>query len=344
MGAAERLDAYQRKHPWAGFPLAVVYKFFDDQGAYLAALITYYGFLSLFPLLLLLSSILGFVLQNDPALQHQILDSALRQVPVLGRQLDQPGGLSGSVAAVVVGVAVAIYGALGIAQALQNAMNVCWAVPRHRRPNPFLARLRSLMLIGTAGLALIGTTVLSALGAAAGAYGVDLGWIGQLLLLAGSVLVNAAVFVLAFRISTAHRQTVRQAAPGALTAAVVWQVLQAFGTTYAGHVVRDSSDTYGVFAVVLGLLGWIFLGAVGVVLAVELNVVRAKRLYPRALLTPFTDDVQLTDADERAYRGSARAQQLKGFQSVKVTFNKQISRREGEQPRPDPDDREGSGP
>src|SRR5688572_866437 len=60
MRLTERFDRYQRRHPWAGYPIAVIYKFFDDQGTYLAALITFYGFLSLFPLLLLLSSILGF--------------------------------------------------------------------------------------------------------------------------------------------------------------------------------------------------------------------------------------------------------------------------------------------
>ena len=145
--------------PGPGFPIAVLYKFFEDQGAYLAALTTYYGFLSLFPLLLLLASLLGFVLQSNPDLQVRILDSALRQFPVIGDQLGDPQALQGNRSPWLVGGLVALYGALGAAQALQHAMNVAWSVPRNRRPNPLKARLRSLLLLATAGVAVLATTV-----------------------------------------------------------------------------------------------------------------------------------------------------------------------------------------
>ena len=166
------LDRFQQRHPVLGFPIAVIYKFAEDQGPYLAALITYYGFLSLFPLLLLLASVLGFVLQDDPDLQERILDSTLSQFPIIGQQLGEPQGLQGSTVAVVVGGLVALYGALGVAQALQNAVNVSWAVPRNNRPNPVRARLRSMLLLLTAGFAVIATTVLSVLGGAAANEGV----------------------------------------------------------------------------------------------------------------------------------------------------------------------------
>ena len=146
MSVTRRIDQFQQRHAAAGFPLAVTYKFVDDQGIYLAALITYYGFLSLFPLLLLLASGLGFALRNDEHLLQQILDSAIGQFPVIGDQLNDPQGLQGNTTAIVIGAVTAIYGALGVAQALQHAMNVAWAVPRHRRPNPIKARLRSLLL------------------------------------------------------------------------------------------------------------------------------------------------------------------------------------------------------
>ena len=136
-----------------------------------------------------------------------------------------------------------------------------------------------------------------------------------------AVVVNAAVFIVAFRISTATKLSVRDVAPGAIVAAVIWQLLQLFGTAYVANVVKDANTTYGVFAVVLGLLAWIFLAALGVVLSVEINVVRTKHLYPRALLTPFTDNVDLTGADQRAYTDAATAQRHKGFQSVDVTFD-----------------------
>jgi len=317
---SERLDGFQRRHRWAGFPIAVIYKFTDDQGPYLAALITYYGFLSLFPLLLLLASVLGFVLQRNPGLQREILDSTLRQFPVIGDQLGEPQGLRGSVGGLVIGSVVALYGALGVAQALQNAMNVAWSVPRRHRPNAIRARLRSLLLITIGGVAVAATTVLSALGSSAGQFGTDLGGAGALLAVVVSACINGAVFVAAFRISTTARAPIRDIVPGALLATLIWQLLQLFGTSYVGNVVKGADATYGVFALVLGLLAWLFLGAIGVVLCAEINVVRSKRLYPRALMTLFSDDVDLTAADLRAYSDAARAQQFKGFQTVEVTY------------------------
>ena len=254
MQLTDWLDGYQRRHRWVGFPVAVIYKFFEDQGAYLAALITFYGFLSLFPLLLLLTSVLGFVLEDDSDLQQRILDSALSQFPIIGDQLSDPQSLHGSAAAVVIGGLVALYGALGVAQALQNAMNVAWAVPRNRRPNPVKARLRSLLLIGTAGIAVLATTILSALGGGAAANGtLFTGWVALLVTVA-AVVLNAAVFIVCFRVATATKLSVRDVAPGAITAAVIWQLLQLFGTAYVANVVKDAGLTYGVFAVVLGLL------------------------------------------------------------------------------------------
>jgi YihY family inner membrane protein len=320
MALTERLDRFQQRHEWAGFPLAVVYKFADDQGNYLAALITYYGFLSFFPLLLLFSSVLGFILQGNADLQDQILNSTLSQFPVIGEQLTSPSGLHGSTTAVVVGLVGSLYGALGVAQATQNAMNSAWAVPRNRRPNPLAARLRSMLLLLTVGLAVVGTTVLSALGSSGGAFGANLGFGTKVLATLLSVALNTIVFVLAFKVSTAHKLSARDAAPGAVTAAVIWQVLQSFGTAYVGHVVKDATVTNAVFALVLGLIAWIYLGAVTVVMCVEINVVRTQNLYPRALMAPFTEDVDLTRADQRAYSGQATAQKTKEVETVDVSF------------------------
>ena len=320
MSLTERVDAFQRRHPVAGFPIGVVYKFGEDQGPYLAALITYYGFLSLFPLLLLLTSVLGFVLDGHPELQQQILDSTLSQFPVIGDELADPQGLQGSVGAIIVGGLVALYGALGVAQAIQNTMNVTWSVPRNRRPNPIRARLRSLRLIALVGATVVATTILSGAGSNARAFGADVaGWstVAAIIL---SILVNGAMFVVTFRILRPDGVRRRDIIPGAIVAAVIWQLLQFFGAVFVSNVVKDSGATYGVFALVLGLLAWIFLAAVGVVIGSEINVVRARRLYPRALLTPFTDNVDLTDADRRAYHDAVNSQQFKGFQSVTVHY------------------------
>ena len=300
MSLTERADAFQRRHPVVGFPIGVIYKFGEDQGPYLAALITYYGFLSLFPLLLLLASVLGFVLEGHPELQRQILDSTLSQFPVIGDELAEPQGLHGSIGAIIVGGLVAVYGAIGVAQAIQNTMNVTWSVPRNRRPNPIRARLRSLRLIGLVGIAVVATTILSGAGSNASAFGANVGGWGTAAALVLSMLVNGAVLVVTFRIFRPDKVRRRDVIPGAIVAAVTWQLLQFFGAVFVGNVVKGSGATYGVFALVLGLLAWIFLAAVGVVIGSEVNVVRAKRLYPRALLTPFTDNVDLTAADRRA--------------------------------------------
>lgn len=318
MAVAARLDDFQRRHPAAGYPLGVLYKYFDDGGGYLAALIAYYAFVSLFPLLLLLSTVLGFVLSGNPDLQQRVLDSALSQFPVVGAQLGEPKAIGGGAVGLVVGIVGSLYGGLGVAQAVQYAMNTAWAVPKNSRPNPFKARGRSLLLLVTAGFAVLGTTVLSALGSSnAGSFGAVL----KIVLLVASIAVNAAVFVFAFRIAAARHLSVRDVAPGAIAAAVIWQLLQTFGVVYVGHVVNGASATNGVFALVLGLLAFLYITATAVVLCVEANVVRVDRLHPRALLTPFTDNVDLTHGDERAYTRQAKAQRAKGFEAVDVSFD-----------------------
>ncbi len=321
MSLTDKLDHFQRTHRWAAFPIAVVYKFVDDQSSYLAALITYYAFLSLFPLLLLASSILGFVLHANPDLQDQIFNSALGQFPVIKEQLGRPGGLQGSETAVVIGTLGSLYGALGVAQAVQNAMNIAWGVPRNKRPNPFVARLRSMVLLMTAGLGILGTTFLSALGSEVDALGLSIGPGLQMLRSVAALLLNAGVFVLLFRLATTHKHSLKRAVPGALFAAVSWQLLQQLVLSqYVGQVIKDASVVNSVFAVVLGLIAWIYVGATIVVFGVQINVVKAHRLYPRALLTPFTDNVDLTKADQQAYSDYAEATRSKDFQSVDVSF------------------------
>lgn len=137
MTVVSRIDAFQRRHGWAGLPLAVLYKFTDDQGTYLAAQITYYGFVAVFPLLLLLATILGYALHGNPHLQRQVLDSALAQFPIIGDQITADiHSFHGSVAGLVIGVLGCLYGGLGIVQAAQTTLNKVWAVPRNSRPNP----------------------------------------------------------------------------------------------------------------------------------------------------------------------------------------------------------------
>lgn len=324
MKAVERLDAAQRDRPWISFPVAVIYKYVDDQGVFLAALITYYGFLSLFPLLLLFASFLGFALQSQPELQTRLLETAVSQFPVIGSEVTNPAGLEGSAAAVAAGVLIAMYGASRVSHATQHAMNVCWGVPRHRRPNPITARVRSAVLIAIAAVALLGSTALSTLGSSAESYGLDVGGVTAGVLLAASMMMIAAFFALGMRLSTTAPLTWSQVLPGALLAAVGWQVMQSFGARYVGQVVNTTNDTYGVFALVLGLMAWLFLVASILMLAVEVNVVRVKKLYPRALLAPFTEDATLTTADEKSFSDMATSTKTKEHEEVDVSFDQPV--------------------
>jgi membrane protein len=311
------LDRLQQRSRAAGFVIAVIYKYVDDQANYLAALITYYAFVSLFPLLLLLTTTLGVILREKPEWREQIVDSAISQLPLLGNQLSEPSALSGGTTAVVIGIAGALYGGLGVGTAVQNAMDTVWAVPRYVRPDPIKARLRSLMLLVVLGSALIATTLLTAIGRSWAALGI----VGTGAVVVAALALNTAVCVAAFRVSTVRELTVREVLPGAVAAAVLWQLLQWFGATYVARVVASASVTNSVFAIVLGLLAFLYLVATSLLVCAQLNAVRVDRLYPRALLTPFTDNVDLTVADRRMYTGQAEAQQAKGFQRVDVSFD-----------------------
>jgi len=318
---AQGLDQGQRRLPVIGFPLAVLYKFFDDQGNYLAAILAYYAFVAIFPLLLLGSSILGLVLQGRPELAHTLLDTALSQFPIIGEELGRTGTLSGSTGGVIVGALAALYGSMGLGQAIQNTVNTAWSVPRNSRPNPFLLRLRSLGLLATAGLAVLSISVLTTLVGATELFGGRATGAVRWLLLVAGILIVGTMLTFLFRMATTRDHALKNSAPGAFAFAGMWQALQWVGTIYVDRVLQATTGMNQTFALVLGLIGFIYIAAVMGVFSVEINVVIARRLWPRALLTPFTDRVDLTEADRRAYAGYALMQRHKGFETVAVTFD-----------------------
>ena len=320
-GVVQAIDRGQRRFTPVAFPIGVIYKFFDDQGNYLAAIVTYYAFIAIFPLLLLGSSILGFLLQGNPHLQQEVLNSALRQFPIIGDELGRQE-LRGSTGGIVVGGLTATYGAMGLGQAIQNTVNIAWSVPRNSRPNPILLRLRSLVLLATAGVAVLGVSVLATVGAHTDIMGSSptSGWL-RWLIQVGSFLIIGLMITILFRLATTRDHPLKNAAPGAFTLALMWQSLQWIGALFVQHVINATSGMNQTFALVLGLVGLLYIASVMGVLGIEVNVVLARRLWPRALLTPFTDRVDLTEADRRAYAGYALMQRHKGFQTVAVTFD-----------------------
>ncbi|WP_344148552.1 YihY/virulence factor BrkB family protein [Kribbella yunnanensis] len=321
MSTLGRLDAAQRRHPRLGFPLAVVYKFFDDQGSYLAVIITYYAFAAIFPMLLISSSVLGFVLQGNEDLQRAVLQSALKEFPIVGTQLATPQGLQGSTPAVIVGTITGLYGIIGLGQAVQNAVNVTWGVPRNGRPNPFRGRLRSGALLSLAGLTVLSFATLTVLAGSqaslAGVVAADLGWLVSI----GSILVLTAMLTLCLRPGKRPRPPFRQILPGAFLTALGWHLLERLGGIYVNDVLAKASEVNGIFALTLGLIGLIYAASVIAVIGAELNSVIAHRLYPRSLLALFTDSAtDLTPADHHAYAMYAQAQRHKTAETIDVTF------------------------
>jgi membrane protein len=302
------LDRLQRRRGLLGFPLAVVRKCSDDHARNLAAVIAWYGFFALFPLLLVLVTVLGFVLRGDQGLYDEISRSAVRQFPVIGKEL-RGKALGGSTVALVIGLVGAIWAGLGIALAGQRAMDRVWDIPRRMRRNFLTARLRGLLILLVLGLLNVAAT--TAVGLLAGGLGGPALTVGGF---AASVLVDVVLFWAVFRLFTSDAIPTRQLWPGIVLAAVGWVALQAAGGIYVDHVVRRADQTYGVFAIVLGLLAWLYLGAQLLVYSAETNVVRARRLWPRSLLEP------VTAADVQAMRAAARVEERRAGERVEVTF------------------------
>jgi uncharacterized BrkB/YihY/UPF0761 family membrane protein len=270
--------------------------------------------------MLLGTSILGLLLRGEPQWQESILNSALSQFPIIGDELGRPAGLQGSVAGVVIGGLAALYGAMGLGQALQNTQHVVWSVPRNSRPNPIYARVKTLLLLLTAGLSLLAVTVVSTIASTTDAFSEVIGGGIKAILPLLTVLVVGTGLTYLFRFAATGQHSFWRSAPGGFTLAVMWQLLQIGGAAYVDRVLVNTTSMTKTFGLVLGLIGFLWIGAVMAVLAMEVNVVWARRLWPRALLTPFTDNVELTDADRRAYAAYARMQRHKGFEKVSVTW------------------------
>lgn len=314
--AARRADRIQQRSLPIGLVVAVVRKFGDDRGGQLAAQLTYYGLLSIFPLLLLLVTVLGMVAGSNPAWAHRVESSALAQFPVVGAQL---GGnihalhRRGAVG-IAVGVAGLVWGSQGAAQSAQFAMAEVWNIPNIARPG-YWARLgRSLATTGAVGIFLVVSTVVAGRASFAGGGMLVVGAV------AVSLAVNTALFATAYRILTPTEVPWRRLVPGAMVGGVGWTVLQFVGGALVDHTLRNASQVYGFFAVVLGLVAWLYLGAQLFVYAAEVNVVLARRLWPRSMVQP-----PLTTADREVLRSLALEEQRRPEQSLEVRFGAEPS-------------------
>jgi uncharacterized BrkB/YihY/UPF0761 family membrane protein len=223
---------------------------------------------------------------------------------------------------VILGIIGAVYGGLGVSVAIQTALNRVWAVPRYARPDPVFSRLRGLMLFVLLGGLIVITTAISAAGPVAASLGYGGTWT-SLAAIVVAIAANVGVILIAFRVLTADEIRLADLVPGAVCAGIGVHALQIGGALFVGYELRGASQIYGVFGLVLGLLAYLYLLSVIVVFCAEINVVRARRLWPRNLLTPFINDVALTAADRASYRSYLDSERFKPFEHVHTTFDGQ---------------------
>lgn len=301
-------DRYQQRRRWLAVPMAVLKKFSDDQGGQLAAVVSYYAFLSLFPLLLVMVTILGFVLQGDPSAQRAVENSVANQFPGLGQEITVHP-LTGHVAALVAGLLVSIWGGLGITNAIQNSFDQIWAVPRKDRPDFLQWRLKGLLLITCLGALFLVSTAVSGLITALGGPWVKVGAIVI------SFLVNFTLFLCAFRFMTSATIGTSRLWIGVVTASLLWLVLQLVGGVYVNHVYRHATSVYSQFALVIALLIWLRLGAQVTLYSAEINTVVDRRLWPRSLFGPPE-----RAADQETLASLAKVEERHETEQVDVSF------------------------
>jgi YihY family inner membrane protein len=303
-------DRFQQRHGVLGFPIGVVKKFGDDGAGKHAALLAYYGFMSLFPLLLVFVTLLGYALANNQDLRQRVIDALIAQFPVLGKQItDSITAIQGSGVGLVVGIVGTLWGGLGITQSAQDAMNTVWNVPRKDRPSYWFRLARGLGSLLLVVVAIFAATALAQLGR------IGSGIAGRLLPFAGSLLLNLLVLIVLFQVLTGRWVRWRRLLPGAVCGAVGWSALQTLGVYIVDRQLQRTNLIYGVFAVVIVLLGWLYLSAQLLLYAAEINVVLARRLWPRSLLQP-----PLTGPDRRVLTALAESEQRRPEQTIEVSF------------------------
>lgn len=310
--AIKRVDRYQQKHSWLAFPIAVYKKYGDDDGGDQAALLTYYAFLSLFPLLLVLVSIAEIISKRYPGIGNGLIDSAFNYFPVLGTQLQENiHAPHRSGIGLLVGTLIILIGARGVAFGIQAVANNIWGIPRDERSNFLKKTLRSMGLIFIGGGGLVITSAM---------VSYLYHWSGmsaKILALSISLILNFGAFLVIYRMCVSRQVKTHDLLRGTLVMTLAWQILQSLGSFIILDKLRGFSTIYGVFALVLGLLFWISIQAQVILYAMEIDVVHAKKLWPRSLVSPTE-----TTADKRVTGSYAETEKRAKKEEVNVRFQK----------------------
>ena len=307
-----KVDATQQRFTPAAFVFGVIKKYGDDNGGVLVSNLAFSTFRALFPLLLILVTVLGLAASVDAGFRQDVINAVAKQIPEVGSQVT--GNVHqlrrSSVIGLVVGLIGLVWGATGLAQAGLFTMEQVWNLPGPARPG-YVQRLgRALEFLGVLGLGVILTTLLASLNT----YGKKAA-IFVVVAEVAAALLNVGMYVVSFRVLTPKGVPTRKLIPGAVAGGIAWTLLQILGTYLVHHYVRSGS-AYGVFGTVLGLVAYIYLAVEITVYAAELNVVLARRLWPRSIVQP-----PLTEADRASMALQALQNQRREEQHIEVSFS-----------------------
>jgi membrane protein len=308
--AADRLDDFQQHHPQLGYPIAVYRKYSDDQAGNLANLLAYWAFFSLFPLLLVAITIMGFV-----GIGSGTFKDVLSGFPLIGAGIRTENGLTGSPVALVVGVLAALWSGLSVFNTAQTAFDSVWEIPMADRPGLVDKLVRSLKALVVLGIGFVVTTGLSGIATGGTAVHVSLPVVLRLLVGLLAIALDVVGLTIGYSFLTKRDLTFRQVLPGAIFAGVLFFLLQLGGTALVSHGAQGHTGATGSIATVLGMLWWFSLQAQAVLYGAEINVVKVEQLWPRGLV-----DAPDTPADYRAYQAYARAKEFRPDQRVDTTF------------------------
>lgn len=273
-----RLDHYQQRS-WLGFPIAVGIQYGRDRCGAFAAMIAFYGYLSILPLFLVAMSLAKIVLGGTDA-EQRVLDAIVDAFGVVGEQLVQNiQPTTGDVVAITVGLLVALWGGLGVMQSVQLAFNDIWNVNLDRRPDFLRSRLRSLITIVLLGVIVLIAAIVPALMTVLGFSDLSR-FVGFVI----SYVIAILMLLVTYRALASRELSWGNVAAGAAVAGAVWVLLQVVGSLLLSRWIREASQLYGLFGVSFGLLVWISLAAQIVLAGAEINVVRVRRLWPRSIL------------------------------------------------------------
>jgi YihY family inner membrane protein len=276
-GPIARADAWQRERRPAAVAVATGRKFADDHTTNHAALLAFWGFFSIFPLVLVAATILGWVLPSDAS--AETLERIRSYVPLIDFSNE---GITGSWWALLLGLVSALWGASGVTRTARFAFDEVWEVPEGERAGLARQTLDGVVAIGAVGLLLVASIFLTGL-VSGTADQLDVGALGRVGGYALAVIVDVAAFIIAFRLLTSREVTTREVMPGAVLAGVGFWVLQSLSSVIISRYLQNAESTYGNFATVITILWWFYLSGILTLLGAQLNVVLRDRLWPRSL-------------------------------------------------------------